>query len=33
MPSVAIKNTVVVSGGRITQAGELCYNPFRGTYT
>lgn len=32
-PIVAIKNTIVVSGGRVTQAGELCCDPFRGTYT
>jgi hypothetical protein len=32
-PIVAINNTIVVSGGRITQAGELCCDPFRGTYS
>jgi hypothetical protein len=31
-PIVATNHTIVVSGGRITQAGELCCDPFTGTY-
>jgi hypothetical protein len=31
-PIVVANNTIIVSGGRITQDGELCCDPFRGTY-
>ena len=31
-PTVLLQNSIIVSGGRITQAGELCCDPFRGTY-